>query len=273
MDLELSGRRALVTGSSSGIGIGIAEELAREGALVVVHGRDRDRTLAVAEAIRASGGTASTAIGDLATDDGARAVADAALAAFGGIDILVNNAGGRSGSDGASDWMAASPQDWVDTYQKNTVAALRLIQHLAPAMKQRGWGRLIQISTSAANSPSSAVPHYAAAKAAMINLTVGVSKAFSCTGVTANTVSPGMIATPALDAWFRNIADEKGWTEPDGAARAEAWALEHIVHQTVSRVGRTRDIAALVAFLCSRLADFINGANMRCDGGRSPAIN
>lgn len=273
MNLQLKGRRALVTGSSSGIGIGIAEELAREGALVVVHGRDPDRTVAVARSIRASGGHAESAIGDLSTDEGAEMAAEAALKAFGGIDILVNNAGGRSGGDGAADWLAASPQDWADTYQKNTVAALRMIHHLAPQMRDRGWGRLIQISTSAANSPSSAVPHYAAAKAAMVNLTVSLSKAFSCTGVTANTVSPGMIATPALQTWFDNIAVEKGWTGPDGPTRAEAWALENIVHQTVSRVGQTRDIAALVAFLSSPLADFINGANMRCDGGRSPAIN
>lgn len=273
MDLQLAGRRALVTGASSGIGAGIAGELAREGVLVVVHGRDPERAAAVAEAIRADGGKAEVALGDLSRDDDADAVATSALRAFGGIDILVNNAGGRSGQDGAADWLSAGPQDWIDTYQKNTVAALRMIHHLAPAMKERGWGRLIQISSSSGNTPSGAVPHYAAAKAAINNLTVGLSKAFSCTGVTANTVSPGMIATPAVDEWFLNIAAEKGWTGADGRDRAEAWALENIMHQTVGRVGRTRDIAALVTFLCSPLADFINGANLRCDGGQSPAVN
>jgi len=273
MDLQLEGKRALVTGSSSGIGAGIAVELAREGALVVVHGRNRDRTEAVAQSIRDAGGTATSAVGDLSDDQGADAVATTALAAFDGIDILINNAGGRSGGDGAADWMSASPQDWIDTYQKNTVATLRMIHHFAPAMKARGWGRLIQLSSSAANSPSSAVPHYAASKAAIINLTVGLSKAFANTGVTANTVSPGMIATPSVDEWFDQIAAEKGWTGPDAATRAEAWAMENIVHQTVGRVGRTRDIATMTAFLCSPLADFINGANFRCDGGRSPAVN
>jgi len=273
MDLQLTGKRALVTGSSSGIGAGVAAELAQEGALVVVHGRNADRAEAVARAIRDAGGAAAVAIGDLSTDEGADAVATAALSAFGGIDILVNNAGGRSGGDGAADWMSASAQDWTDTYQKNTVATLRMIHRLAPAMKERGWGRLIQFASSAANSPSSAVPHYAASKAAIINLTVGLSKAFANSGVTANTISPGMIATPSVDEWFDQIAAEKGWTGPDAAKQAEAWAMEHIVHQTVSRVGRVRDIATLTAYLCSPLADFINGANFRSDGGRSPAIN
>jgi len=273
MDLQLTGKRALVTGSSSGIGTGIAEELARESAWVVVHGRHRERTEAVAQAIRTAGGTVATAIGDLSTDEGAQAVADAALHAFGGIDILVNNAGGRSGGDGASDWMGATPQDWADTYQKNTIATLRMVHLLAPAMKERGWGRLIQFASSAANSPSGVIPHYAASKAAIINLTVGLAKAFANTGVTANTISPGMIATPSVDEWFDQIAAEKGWSGEDAARRAEAWAMENIVHQTVSRVGRVRDIATLTAYLCSPLADFVNGANLRSDGGRSPAIN
>ncbi|MCP1470343.1 NAD(P)-dependent dehydrogenase (short-subunit alcohol dehydrogenase family) [Sphingobium sp. OAS761] len=273
MDLQLTGKRALITGSSSGIGAGIAEELAREGALVVVHGRNADRTHAVARAIADAGGRSATAIGDLSTDDGADAVANAAVAAFGGIDILINNAGGRSGGDGASDWMAASVTDWADTYQKNTIATVRMIHRLAPAMKERGWGRLIQFASSAANSPSSAVGHYAASKAAIINLTVSLSKAFANTGVTANTISPGMIATPSVDEWFDQIAAEKGWTGPDAAKRAERWAMANIVHQTVSRVGRVRDIASLTAYLCSPLADFVNGANFRSDGGRSPGIN
>jgi 3-oxoacyl-[acyl-carrier protein] reductase len=269
--LDLEGKRALVTGSNSGIGAGIAELLAEEGVAVIVHGRDRARADAVADTIRQAGGRVAVAIGDVATDEGAAAVAEAALGAFGGIDILVNNAGGRSSEAGAVEWLNAMPQDWMDTYSKNTVAALRMIRLLAPAMKERGWGRLIQISSSAANSPNAAVPHYAAAKAAIINLTVSLSKAFARTGVTANTVSPGMVSTPALDEWFENIEREKGW-EGD-RARTEAWVLEHLVVQTVGRVGTVRDIAALVAFVASPVSGFINGANLRIDGGRSPAVN
>lgn len=273
MDLQLRGRRALVTGSSSGIGIGVVEILAREGASVIVHGRDEQRTKAVAEAIRAEGGSAACAVGDLATDEGAAAVAEAALDAFGGVDILVNNAGGRTGSDGAADWFGVTPQDWADTYQMNTIAALRMIRHLGPAMKERGWGRLIQVSSSAANSPNAIIPHYATAKAAIINMTMGLSKAYAKTGVTAVTVSPGMVSTPSLERWFLEIADEKGWTGDDRRDRAEAWVLKHLVHQTVARVGHVHDIGTLIAYLSSPLADFVNGANFRCDGGRSPGVN
>lgn len=271
MDLRLEGKRALVTGSSAGIGTGIAHALAQEGVAIVVHGRSPDRAEAVAEQIRQAGGRAIVAIGDLATDAGAAETARAATQAFGGIDILVNNAGGRSSDAGAVEWMNATAKDWLETYEMNTVAALRMVRHLAPDMKARGWGRLIQISSSAANSPNAAVPQYAAAKAALINMTVSLGKAFSKTGVTANTVSPGMTRTPALDAWFDGIAAEKGWE--DDRARTEQWVLENLVHQTVGRVGTVEDIGALVAFVASPLADFINGANLRIDGGRSPGIN
>ncbi|MDD3798432.1 MAG: SDR family NAD(P)-dependent oxidoreductase [Novosphingobium sp.] len=271
MDLQLAGKRALVTGSSSGIGIGIAEVLAEEGVQVVVHGRNRQRAEAVVADLRGKGHDVALAIGDLATDDGARATADAALAAFGGIDILVNNAGGRSSDAGTVEWDGAAPEDWIDTYNKNAVATVRMVRLLAPAMKERGWGRLIQFASSAANSPNAGIPHYAAAKAAIANLTVSLSRAYAMTGVTANTVSPGMIATPAVDEWFDNIAAQKGWE--NDRARTQKWALENLLHQTVDRVGQVRDIGAMVAYLCSPLADFVNGANFRIDGGRSPGVN
>lgn len=273
MDLQLTGKRALVTGSSSGIGAGIAEELAREGASVVVHGRNRERTEAVAAALRACGATVGVAIGDLSTDEGAETVVAAALDALGGIDILVNNAGGRVGTGGTTDWLSATEEEWIATYQANTVATTRLIRRLAPAMAERGWGRLIQFASTAGHTPSGVLPHYAAAKAGIINMTMGLAQAFAHTGVTANTISPGMIATPSVAGWFDQIAADQGFTGPDAAGQAEAWAMKHIVHQMVSRAGQVRDIAAFTAFLCSPLADFINGANFRLDGGRRTAVN
>ena len=271
MDLKLVGKRALVTGSSSGIGAGIAEILAREGASVVVHGRDKARAEATAERIRAAGGQAAIACGDLATDAGAEAVADAALAAFGGIDILVNNAGGRSSDNGVADWLMAEGIDWAETYQMNTVAAARLIRRLAPAMRERGWGRLIQVASAAGSFPSANSPQYAASKAAMINMTVSLSKALSRTGVTANTVSPGMIQTPAVDAWLDGIAEARGW--PGDRAKSMAWVLDHNVQQTVDRIGIPEDIGNVIALVASPLGDFINGANFRVDGGNSPSVN
>jgi NAD(P)-dependent dehydrogenase (short-subunit alcohol dehydrogenase family) len=270
MDLRLSGKRALVTGSTSGIGVGIARALAAEGVAVVVHGRDAARAGKVAADLRGSGVRVGVALGDLASDEGAAAVAKAATEALGGIDILVNNAGGQA-QQSAAGFDNKTPDDWLATYNNNAVAALRLIHLLSPAMKERGWGRIIQIASAAASAPSETVPQYSASKAAIVNLTVSLSKALTLTGVTANTVSPGMIATPALDGWLDGIAQAEGF----GAdrARTEAYVAENLVQQTVGRIGQPHDIGAMVAFLASPLADFINGANFRVDGGCSPSVN
>jgi 3-oxoacyl-[acyl-carrier protein] reductase len=269
MELDLEGKRALVTGSTSGIGEGIALAFAAEGASVVINGRDADRAAAVVAKVTAAGGRAAIALGDLSTDEGADGVARRALDAFGGIDILVNNAGGRSGDAGATDWTLAKPSDWMDTYSKNTVAALRLCQLLAPQMQERKWGRLIQIASVSASSPVSVI-HYAATKAGMVNMTLGLSKALSQTGVTSNAISPGLIITPAAERWFAAIAREKGWG--DDRAKAEAHVITNLVRQTVGRLGTPKDIGDIAVFLASTRADFINGANIRVDGGSSPSV-
>src|SRR5262249_29663364 len=146
MDLQLADKRALVTGSTSGIGAEIARMLALEGVRVVVHGRDRARAQAVATEIEAKGGEAAVALGDLMTEDGLEAVIKATEQAFGSIDILVNNAGG-SNSATAAGWFETPVEQWTQSYRQNTLPAVRLAQAFAPAMRQRGWGRLIQISS------------------------------------------------------------------------------------------------------------------------------
>src|SRR5260370_7119162 len=152
MDLELQGKRALVTGSSSGIGAGIARVLSREGALAVVRGRNRERANQVAQEISKDGSRVQVAIGDLADDAQARAVAEAADAAFGGIDILINNAGGAAARH-PDEWLETSPQAWMATYQTNVISAVRLVRYFLPQMKHRGWGRIIQIPTPSATQP------------------------------------------------------------------------------------------------------------------------
>jgi 3-oxoacyl-[acyl-carrier protein] reductase len=268
MDLHLKGRRALVTGSSSGIGTGIARLLAGEGASVVVHGRNAERLAQVAAGIETSGGEVASALGDLATDDGANSVAAAALDAFGGIDILVNNAGGAS-EDEAKSWFQVPVGEWVATFQKNVGAAGRLIHHLAPPMRERGWGRIIQISSMAGTIPTSAQPDYGPSKAAMVNMSLGLSKALAGSGVTVNTVSPGMIRTPGLDDFLRQFAQKRGWG--DDIDQAAAYILKG-TGQTVHRIGEVGDVANAVAWLASPLADFVNGINIHMDGGASPSI-
>jgi NAD(P)-dependent dehydrogenase (short-subunit alcohol dehydrogenase family) len=269
VDLNLCGKRALVTGSSAGIGAEIARTLAAEGAAVVVHGRSRARADRVAQAILAAGGRAAVATGDLASDAEAAGVADAAAGAFGGIDILVNNAGGRH-QRAANAWFDLIAADWLDAFNTNVVSAVRLIRILAGPMRQRGWGRIINISSLGGQSTSGQLAEYAAAKAALNNLTVGLAKVLSRTGVTVNTVSPGMVATEAYDRMLRAVAEREGLDDVEAAAQ---WMLANAVRQTVGRVGRPDDIAFAVACLASPLSDFVNGANIRVDGGASPAVN
>ncbi len=268
MDLQLKGKRALVTGSSSGIGVGIAKILAAEGVSVVVHGRNKERLKKVADEIAKSGAKVAMAPGDLSDDKQANEIADAALSAFGGIDILVNNAGGGS-NDEQKSWFKMPLSAWLETYQMNVMGAGRLIHRLAPAMRERGWGRLIQISTAAGTTPTSAQPDYGPSKAALNNMSIGLSKALANTGVTVNIVSPGMIKTEGVVDFLTKFAKTRGWG--DDIAKAEDYVVKG-TKQTVNRVGRVEDIGYAVAFIASPLADFINGTNVHVDGGITPSL-
>ena len=269
MELHLAGKRALVTGSSSGIGAGIARMLAAEGASVVVHGRNQQRTDAVAASIVESGGKAIAVCGDLADEAQIEALAARALAAFGGIDILVNNAGGSAETNDKS-WFGGTTATMLESYQANVVASFCLIKALSPAMKERGWGRIINISTAAAITPTSGQPDYGPAKAAMINMSLGFSKAMSQTGVTSNCISPGMVRTEGVRDFLANFAAKRGWG--DDIAQAEAYVAKG-TGQTVKKIGEVEDLAYVVTMLASPKADYINGANFHVDGGISPAVH
>lgn len=269
MDLKIEGKRALVTGASSGIGRGIALALAAEGADVVVHGRDRARCEETASAIRAAGGSACIALGDLAIDAGAADVAGAA----GEIDILVNNIGGtESTGGGLTGWFDVKPEHWAGALQQNLVSAVRMVHALVPAMRVRGWGRVINISSGGGASPPDTVPEYCAAKAGLNNMTVGLSKALARSGVTVNTVSPGCTRTRMFENSLATIGDARGWPE-DLDAREALFMDLGIFPCTTQRYGRPEDIGTLVAWLASPHADFVNGANYRIDGGQVQAVN
>jgi NAD(P)-dependent dehydrogenase (short-subunit alcohol dehydrogenase family) len=271
MNLILRGKRALVTGSSAGIGAAIARVLAAEGVRVAVHGRNAARCEAVAGEIRTAGGEACVVLGDLADDAGAQAVADATLQALGGVDILVNNAGGNeSVQSGNPGWFEVTAQDWVAAYQQNTVAAVRLCQRLAPGMQQRGWGRIIQIASASAIQPIPFIPNYQAAKAAMLNLSASLARALAHSGITVNTISPGTVRTPAVDTWLASVAQQMQWEGDDEAI--ERRLTRELIPLCVPRIGRPEDIGHAAAFLASPLAGYITGANLRVDGGQIQSV-
>jgi 3-oxoacyl-[acyl-carrier protein] reductase len=264
MDLQLSGKRALVTGGSGSLGGAIALALAREGVAVAVHGRDRDRTEETARKLRETDMKAIAVTGDLSQDSEADAVAGAALAALGGIDILVNNAGGSIRRDNPA-WTDVTPSEWLHIYSVNVVAAIRLSQALAPGMIERGWGRIINTSSIAGQFANGMVHHYGAAKAALDHLTVSLSKSLAPEGVTVNSVVPGTILTPNIERLIGTLREQRGWS--DDLVDNQRRYTEEFIPQPVKRLGRPEEIAAAVLFLASPIASYITGASIRVDGG------
>ncbi|GAA4613239.1 SDR family NAD(P)-dependent oxidoreductase [Actinoallomurus liliacearum] len=260
MNLELSGKRALVTGSSAGLGAAIAKLLAAKGAEIVIHGRNEGRVDEIAEAIRAAGGAATTALGDLTTDEGAADVARAATA-DGPIDILVNNAGFYRHLS----WADATPAEWSHTYNVNVVSGVRMIQHLVPAMRERCWGRVVTVGGGLALQPMNTHPQYNATLAARHNLAVSLARELKGTGVTSNVVSPGAILVEATKEFVTGIGPARGWG--DTWEEIQPNAVEALIPNDHGRFGRPEEIAAAVAYLCSDYAEYVSGATIRVDGG------
>ncbi|MFG2115617.1 SDR family NAD(P)-dependent oxidoreductase [Streptomyces sp. NPDC048718] len=260
MDLNLTGKRALVTGSSAGLGEATVRLLAAEGAAVVVHGRDEERAERVAREIREAGGTAIAVVGELADDDAATEVARAALT-DGPIDILVNNAGFYRHVS----WAEASPDEWRDTYNVNVVSGVRMIRHLVPAMRERGWGRVITIGGGLASQPMDAHPQYNATLAARHNLAVSLARELKGTGVTSNVVSPGAILVEATKELVTGIGPARGWGRTWEEIHRNA--VDALIPNDQERFGMPDEIAAAVAYLCGEHAQYVSGATLRVDGG------
>jgi len=269
MDLQLKDKVALITGSSSGIGASIAETLAREGATVIVHGRNAERAKRVSSEIKKQGGKAFTVVGDLSKEAGAKAVTEESFKVAGRIDILINNAGGTDSAP--ITWESGSLTDWKEKFEQNFFSGIRVLQAVLPQMKNLSWGRIVQISTGLATQPGTFMVDYAAAKAAMNNATVSLAKEFAKFGITINTVSPGPILTPAFERVARGLAEANSWG--DDWNEIEKKFSQDVVPTPVGRVGRVEDIANAVAFLASPLAGYINGANLRIDGGFVTTVN
>ncbi len=268
MDLQLKGKRALVTGSSSGIGAACARELAAEGVDIVIHGRDRERAEAVAAECAALGVRTAVALGSVTDDADCAAIAQSATTALKGIDILVNSAGGVV-RDGNPDWTEMTSADWEESFSLNVTSTIRLAQHLTPGMIERGWGRIINISSVGGKQLSGNLLEYGAAKAALDHLTGNLSRRLAPHGITVNGVVPGTVMTPQAMRYIVTLQKQNGW--PDDLVECERIFTQERGAQPVPRLGKAEEIAAAVAFLASPRSDFTIGALLRIDGGSTRA--
>jgi 3-oxoacyl-[acyl-carrier protein] reductase len=246
MDLELRGRGCLITGASSGIGVGIAKILAGEGARIAITARRADRLEALAEEIAARGLARPVALpGDLTDRNDLVRIAEAATEALGQVDILVNNAGGsRPIAPDAGD--AA----WDEAFALNFTAARRMTEALLPAMRARRWGRIVNISGSMEPRSLNAA---GAAKAALHLWAKGLSCDVAGDGITINSIPPGRIKSEQI----------MNRLHPTEAARRDFIAA----NIPAGHFGDPEDIGHLVAFLAAPLARYITGAVIPVDGG------
>lgn len=265
MDLKIKGKRALITGSSSGLGEAIAIMLAGEGAEIIIHGRDEPRAKSVSAKIIQSGGKAVYVIGDLSTEEGADHVIKAALGT-GQVDILINNAGVYHGQQ----WMEITSKEWLDTYNTNVVSGVRMVQGLLPQMRKLGWGRIVQIGGITAIQPMAIQPDYNAAMAARHNLAVSLARELKGSGITSNTVAPGAMLVDSVKNMILAMAEQNNWG--NNWPEIEKNAAAQFLQNDLGRFGRPEEVAGAVAYLMSSYADNITGSIIRVDGGQTFSV-
>ncbi|HEY7196130.1 MAG TPA: SDR family oxidoreductase [Gaiellaceae bacterium] len=260
MDLGLADRVCLVTGSSAGIGLETARILAAEGAKVAVTGRDPDR---LEEARKDAGGALAIACDLSQPDEPDRVVAETERE-LGPIDCLVNNVG-TARQVGFEELTEA---DWEATWQLNVMSYVRTIRAVVPGMRERGSGRIVNVSSTAGKRPSTGMPDYSVAKAAVLSLSRLVADLYAKDGILCNAVSPGPTASPA---WLApgGLADQGA--ERSGKDRDKV--LEGVAAgRPLGRLAEPEEIAAVIVFLCSNRADYVTGAAWAVDGGTVPVI-
>jgi 3-oxoacyl-[acyl-carrier protein] reductase len=251
MDLGLVGRTALVTGSHRGTGAATARLLAREGATVVVHGLEPGQPEPVVAEITAVGGRARGVVADLTDDDAVAAMAETVGT---DLDIVVCNYGVAAGGR----WGSATSEDWMEAYDRNVLSAVRVIRAFRPVLVERGWGRIVLLGTVGSLRPAAIRPQYYTAKAALPGLCVSLAQELAGTGVTANLVSPGLIATPEV---LERLA-----------GRSVAEAFGHDLAPLTGTIATPDQVASLVAYVCSEQAGAMTGTNLRIDGGSARAV-
>jgi NAD(P)-dependent dehydrogenase (short-subunit alcohol dehydrogenase family) len=265
MDLGLSGKVALVTGGSKGIGAAIALELAREGANIAICAREAGALNATAERIGSLGRRVVAVAANLALAAGVQSVVDGVLAELGRVDILVNNVGGAPGPGG---FMNLTDANWQAAFDLNVMSAVRFSRALLPGMIERRWGRIINIASTSAREPDVVVVHYNSAKAGLLALSKTLSNAYAKDGVLVNCVSPGLTRTPAVESSAVKRLKEQG-EDVSQLSADEAVSRYYLPRRPlpIGRIGTPEDLAGIVAFLASERASWITGAYVNVDGG------
>jgi NAD(P)-dependent dehydrogenase (short-subunit alcohol dehydrogenase family) len=258
MDLQLRGKRALVTGSTGGIGLAIAKTLVREGATVVVNGRGVNRVERAVAALRHELPDADVAsvAADLATAEGVAAV----VRSVPEVDILVNNLGIYD----PKPFFEIADSEWLRFVETNVMSGIRLSRAYLPAMLQRNWGRIVFLSSeSAINIPVEMI-HYGMTKTAQLAISRGLAEMTAGTGVTVNAVLPGPTRSEGVSDFVSGLAKSQNKTP----AEVEREFFEHTRPSSLlRRFAEPEEVAALVAYVCSPVASATNGAALRVDGG------
>ncbi|MBN9419208.1 MAG: SDR family oxidoreductase [Candidatus Eremiobacteraeota bacterium] len=260
MDLQLKGKRALVSASSGGIGLAIAQKLAQEGAEVILNGRTE---ATVQQALDKSEGLKFlTLVADLGTAEGVQK----AIAEYPQVDILVNNLG----IYWARPFEEITDEEWEKILEVNFLSGVRLTRHYFPKMLAQDWGRVLFIASESGIMVPSEMVHYGVTKSAQLSLASGLARLTKNTGVTVNSVLPGPTETENVIDFMRDLVPEEARGDKDKIGRA--FVREHRPGSLIGRLIRPEEIASLVTYLASPLAAATNGAAVRAEGGLVQSI-
>lgn len=266
MDLGISGRRALITGGDSGIGFQTARHLLDEGARVVLTDQFPDRLDAAVDRL---GGPSDTVAGfpaDVTDLDSLAQLHESVRVAVGDIDILVHSAG-ITGETGP--FHEVSDEGWRRTLDVNLLGSVRVVRTFLASLRQGGWGRLVLIASEDGLQPYDNELPYCAAKAGLLAFAKGLSRSYAREGLLVNCVSPAFIETPMTDAMMEKRAAEQGTSFEEAI---ESFLDEERPTIELKRRGTPDEVAAVIVFLCSDAASFVNGSNYRVDAGSVTSI-
>src|SRR5690349_4317854 len=256
MNIDLSGKTALVTGSTAGIGHAIAKGLAASGANVVINGRGQDKVDAAVRKLEGAGGKVRGIAADVSTAAGCKAL----VAALPDVDILINNAGIFE----PKNFFDIPDEDWSRFFDVNVMSGIRLSRAYMPGMLKRNWGRIVFIASESALMIPKEMIHYGMTKTAQLAVSRGLAELTRGTAVTVNSVMPGPTMSEGVETFVADLARQNGQSEQDAAAQ---FIKQHRPGSLIQRFASVEEIANMVIYVSSKEASATNGAALRAEGG------